>query len=59
MKHLLAAAAVLLPTAALACPVCAAGDRPYATALVGAMIVAPYLVAALVIRAVRSAGEDR
>lgn len=58
MKLLAALAAALAPTLALACPVCAAGDRPYATLLVGAMIAAPYVVAALVIRAVRAAEEE-
>jgi hypothetical protein len=54
----LAAAAALAPALAEACPVCAAGDRPNAALLIFAMIVAPYLVAAVVIRAIRSAGDE-
>jgi hypothetical protein len=54
-----ALAAALAPSLALACPVCAQGDRGDGAALlVLAMIAAPYLVAALVIRAIRAAGEE-
>jgi hypothetical protein len=59
MKRLLAAApGVLVPVLALACPVCAQERSPYSALLVGAMVVAPYLVAAVVVRAIRAAGED-
>jgi hypothetical protein len=59
MKRLLAAAVgVLAPALALACPVCAQDRSPYSALLVGAMILAPYLVVAVVVRAIRSAGED-
>jgi hypothetical protein len=56
MKRALALAAALAPALAVACPVCAEGDTPGAALLVGAMIAAPYVVAVLVIRAIRSAG---
>jgi hypothetical protein len=56
MKLALAAAAAFAPALAFACPVCAEGEAPNAALLVGAMIAAPYVVAALVIRAIRSAG---
>jgi hypothetical protein len=58
MKLLAAFAAALAPALALACPVCAQGDRPDATLFIGALIAAPYLVAAVVVRVVRAAGED-
>jgi hypothetical protein len=58
MKALLGSLAALAPSLAAACPVCGAGDRPNAALFIGAMIVAPYLVAAVVIRAIRSAGRD-
>jgi len=58
MRRALAAAAALTPALAVACPVCAQGDNPYAALLVGAMIGAPYVVAAFVVRAIRSAGEE-
>lgn len=58
MRLLAAATGVLAPALALACPVCAQDRSPYSALLVGAMIVAPYLVAAVVIRAIRSAGEE-
>ncbi len=58
MKAVLAAAAALAPALALACPVCAQDRTPYAALIIGAMIAAPYLVAAVVVRAIRSAGEE-
>jgi hypothetical protein len=58
MKRLLAAAFALAPSLAHACPACARDEGPWAALLVGAMIVAPYVVAAVVVRAVRSAGEE-
>jgi hypothetical protein len=48
--------AVLAPALAAACPVCARGDTPNAALLIAGMIAAPYVVAALVIRAIRGAG---
>jgi hypothetical protein len=56
MKRAFALAAAVAPALAAACPVCAEGDTPSAALLVGAMIAAPYVVAVLVIRAIRSAG---
>jgi hypothetical protein len=58
MKPLLSTLALLAPALAAACPVCGAGDRPNAALFIGAMIVAPYVVAAVVIRAIRSAGGE-
>jgi hypothetical protein len=59
MKGLLATATALTPALTLACPVCAQGDTPNAAWFIGAMIAAPYIVAVLVVRAIRAAGEDR
>ncbi len=58
MRLLLAAAGALAPTLALACPACARDESSWAALLVGAMIVAPYLVVAVVVRAIRSAGGE-
>jgi len=59
MKLALAALAALAPALALACPVCAQGDRSgSAVLLIGAMIAAPYIVVAVVVRAIRSAGDQ-
>jgi hypothetical protein len=58
MKRLLAAAFALAPALARACPACSRDEGPWAALLVGAMIAAPYVVAAIVVRAVRSAGEE-
>lgn len=58
MKALAALAAALAPTAALACPVCARDAGPNAALFIAAMIVAPYVVAAVVIRAIRSGGGE-
>jgi hypothetical protein len=56
----MAVALAAAPAAALACPVCAqGGDAPYLSLLVGAMIAAPYVVVALVVRAIRSAEDGR
>ncbi len=57
MKAALALAGALAPTLALACPVCARDQTPYAALFVGALIAAPYVVAALVIRAIRAVGR--
>jgi hypothetical protein len=59
MKRVLCAVAVLAPALAAACPVCARDDVPNAAVMVGAMIAAPYLVAAVVVRAIRGGGADR
>ena len=59
MKRALAVLASLSPAIALACPVCAQGDRPQGTALlIGAMIAVPYLITAVVVRAIRSKGDE-
>ncbi len=58
MRAVLAAAATLAPTLALACPACARDQSPYAALFIGAMIAAPYLVAAVVVRAIRSWGDE-
>jgi hypothetical protein len=58
MKALTGLALSSLPPVAAACPVCASGDGgPGGALLVGLLIAAPYLVAALVIRAIRR-GEE-
>ncbi len=59
MKAALALAGALAPAVALACPACARDASPNAALFIGAMILAPYLVAAVVIRAIRGAGEER
>jgi hypothetical protein len=58
VKRLVLAVGIVAPALALACPVCGAGDRPDATLFVLAMIAAPYVVAVLVVRAIRSAGDE-
>jgi hypothetical protein len=52
-------AGMLAPALALPCPVCGAGDRPDASLLIAGMIALPYVVAAVVVRAIRAAGDDR
>jgi hypothetical protein len=59
MRLPLAIAAAFAAAPALACPVCASGDAPDLLPLVAGMIAAPYVVAALVVRAIRAAGGDR
>jgi hypothetical protein len=54
MRAALAAAGSLAPALAQACSACARDQTPYAPLLIGALIAAPYLVAAVVIRAIRS-----
>lgn len=49
-----AAAAALAPAAAWACPSCGRDAAEGTLLLVAAMIAAPYLIAAVVIRAVRA-----
>ena len=58
MRGALAVLAAALPALAAACPVCARDTTPNAALLVGGMIVAPYVVALLVIRAIRGAGGE-
>jgi hypothetical protein len=53
VKALLASAAAMIPGFAAACPVCARDDAPITLLLVAGMIAAPYLVAVVVIRAIR------
>ncbi|HEY7725865.1 MAG TPA: hypothetical protein VH880_11050 [Anaeromyxobacteraceae bacterium] len=53
LPRLAAPAALLLPSLAGACPACARDTSPSALYLVGAMILLPYVVAAVVLRAVR------
>ncbi|HEX9288495.1 MAG TPA: hypothetical protein VF904_03140 [Anaeromyxobacteraceae bacterium] len=57
MKTLLGAALALVPAAAGACPVCARDGTPHAALFIGAMILAPYAVAGLVVLAVRRGSE--
>jgi hypothetical protein len=59
MRLAVATATLLAPAFTLACPVCGAGERPDASLFIGAMIAVPYVVAAVVIRAIRAAGDDR
>jgi hypothetical protein len=58
MKALLACAAALAPSLAVACASCARDQTPYAAVLVAGLIAAPYLVAAAVVRAIRSWGDE-
>jgi hypothetical protein len=58
MRAALALAATVVPAFAHACPVCARDAGPNAALFIGALVLAPYLVAAVVIRAIRSAGGD-
>jgi hypothetical protein len=59
MRFALGLASLLAPALAAACPVCARGDTPNAALLVAGMIAAPYVVAAVVIRAIRAGGAER
>lgn len=58
MRRLLVALGALAPALARACPVCASDQTPNALLYVGAMIAAPYVVAAVVFRAIRAGGEE-
>ncbi len=58
MRAALAAVAALAPTLALACPACARDQSPYAALFIGAMIAAPYIVTTVVVRAIRSWGDE-
>jgi hypothetical protein len=58
MKRLIALGVALSPAIAVACPVCARDNGAYTALFIGAMIVAPYIVVAVAIRAIRSAGGD-
>jgi hypothetical protein len=58
-KVVIGVAAGLAPALASACATCARDQGSSAVLLlVGAMILAPYLVAAVVVRAIRAAGEE-
>jgi hypothetical protein len=59
MKAVLGLASLLAPALAAACPVCARGDTPNAALFIAGMIAAPYVVAAVVIRAIRGGGVER
>ena len=61
MKTLTALAALLAPRLALACPVCAGRESSGSGTwlLVGAMILAPYAVAAVVVPIVRRVSKDQ
>ncbi len=56
MKAVFAAALAVAPALASACPACARDATPHAALLVGALILAPYLIAGVVVRALRRAG---
>jgi hypothetical protein len=58
MRPLLAAAAALAPAVAAACPVCARDQVRGAALFIAALVIAPYVVAAVVLRVIRSAGGD-
>jgi hypothetical protein len=58
VKAAVALAVALAPALALACPVCAQDRTPYAAVIILGMIAAPYVVAAVVIRAIRAEGEE-
>ena len=58
MKRALATALLLVPTLAVACPVCARDEVQNVALLVAGMIAAPYVVTALVIRAIRGGGAE-
>ena len=57
MRTFLGAVLAMLPAAASACPVCARDGTPRAALLIGAMILAPYAVAGLVLLAVHRGSE--
>jgi hypothetical protein len=59
MRTALAVAVTVAPALAQACPACARDQSPYAALFIGAMIAAPYLVAVVVVRAIRSWGDER
>lgn len=53
MKTFFAVALSSLPRIALACPVCARDNGRFAPVLIGAMILAPYAVAAVAVSLLR------
>ncbi len=53
MKALAAVALLSAPALALACPSCARDGSPITAYLVGSMILLPFAVASVVIRAIR------
>jgi hypothetical protein len=58
MRALLAFAATLAPTVAAACPSCARDQGPGAALFIAGLVAAPYVVAAVVVRAIRGAGGE-
>jgi hypothetical protein len=46
-----------VPAVALACPACAQDATPHLLLLLGAMIAAPYAVAAVVVHVIRGGGR--
>ena len=57
MRTFLGAALALLPAAADACPACARDGTPRAAFFIGAMMLAPYAVAGVVLLAVHRGRE--
>ena len=57
MRTFLGAALALLPAVAGACPACARDGTPRAAFIIGAMMLAPYAVAGLVLLAVHRGSE--
>jgi hypothetical protein len=56
MRVVLAAALAVAPALASACPACARDTTSDAALIIGALILAPYVVAGVVVRALRRAG---
>jgi hypothetical protein len=56
MKLALAVVAGTAPLLAVACPSCARDGTPHLALLLAAMIAAPYVVALLVVNAIRGGG---
>ncbi len=53
MKLAIALTLLGIPSLCLACPACARDSTPHLALLLGAMIAAPYAVAAVVLHAIR------
>jgi hypothetical protein len=58
MRAALAISAALAPGLAAACTACARDQSPWAPFLIGGLILAPYLVVAVAVRAIRSLGGE-
>lgn len=58
MRRDLALLFLAAPALARACPVCARDNSPWAAALIAGMIAVPYVVGAVVFRAVRRSGSQ-